>query len=394
MNKLTSNPVSDNQLQITPQELGFNNPFPNLFDSLLPGIDLTSMEITPQQMQQISTTVQTAIGDKFDDLKLNQVPGDITKIKNNTEPEKIKQKVEEGICEQTKPDKCLDKKVTQPLKEHITNTTNNLNITLLGFPDLFGDECKEVLEIVKDLKTKIYNEGNNAILEKKILAGIYATTLHNGVLLSNGIETTGVLANSNLWNSLELKDFCDNEIKSQAWVESIFKNTGTNLSKQKKKIYELNNFYVIGASLPEAWATRVGNDRPQMIVQFKPKNPNYTPKSSRWSMSIPHPNTEITKEKLIDLIPSYNKGDFQGLLQLKDNSKLIVYAGSIEEAASFIDAILAKNVINPKMIDAIPKVKLGTVTAGFKEVEVTPEIAKYFSKGQKDTLPDWIVYKK
>ena len=150
--------------------------------------------------------------------------------------------------------------------------------------------------------------------------------------------------------------------------------------------------------IPEWWQARVGSERPQLVVVFKPKNENNTKgKKSRWSLTIPHFNASISNvERQLRLIPDYTKGQYQGVLTLKDNSKLIVYAKSINEAERFIKKIVSSNLIDPKYIVNKTRIendiKLGRANGNFKEITVTPTSAKYFSTGQKNLQPDWVSF--
>ncbi|MDJ0577884.1 MAG: hypothetical protein QNJ65_22335 [Xenococcaceae cyanobacterium MO_234.B1] len=147
--------------------------------------------------------------------------------------------------------------------------------------------------------------------------------------------------------------------------------------------------------IPEYWAMKVGSNRPQLVVVFKPKNNSNTrDKNSRWSLTIPHFNATTSNLKnQLKLIPDYDKGRYQGILTLKDNSKLIIYAKSINEAETFIRKIVNNNLINNRYIDRSNyQLKTGKINGNFKEVKVTPTYAKYFATGQKNLQPDWTAF--
>ena len=129
---------------------------------------------------------------------------------------------------------------------------------------------------------------------------------------------------------------------------------------------------------------------------FKPKNEsnNLKNKTSKWSLTIPHFDVTGSKIKTkLKLIPDYEKGNYQGMLTLKDNSKLIIYAKSITEAEKFIKKIVTSNLIDKKYLDKTNyDVKVGKIKGNFKEVKVTPTYAKYYSTGQKNLQPDWVSF--
>ncbi len=152
--------------------------------------------------------------------------------------------------------------------------------------------------------------------------------------------------------------------------------------------------------IPEWWQARVGSDRPQLVVTFRPKNvsSNKSKKSdSKWCLTIPHFQASKSNiQQQLRLIPDYTKGQYQGVLTLKDNSKLIVYAKSINEAERFIKKIVSSDLIDPKYIVNKTRIendiKLGRANGNFKEITVTPTAAKYFSTGQKNLQPDWVSF--
>ncbi len=81
---------------------------------------------------------------------------------------------------------------------------------------------------------------------------------------------------------------------------------------------------------------------------------------------------------------------------LKDNSKIILYAKSGNEARKTIKKIITSNLIKTKYIvdrnRLDENIKVGEVRGTYKEVLVTPTYAKYFSTGQKNLQPDWVSF--
>ena len=149
--------------------------------------------------------------------------------------------------------------------------------------------------------------------------------------------------------------------------------------------------------IPDSWQVRVGRDRPQLIVIFKPKNSSYPKPDSRWTLSIPHFDfTSSNKESQLRKIPNYEKGKHQGVYTLKDNSKIIVYAKSNLEARPFIKSIVNNGLIKREQLYESTitddDIKVGEAKGTYQELEVTPTCAKYFSTGQKNLKPDWIEF--
>ncbi|NQZ65442.1 hypothetical protein [Crocosphaera sp.] len=85
--------------------------------------------------------------------------------------------------------------------------------------------------------------------------------------------------------------------------------------------------------VPEWWAERKGANRPQLSLIFKIKS-NGKQAKTRYLLTIPHfrYRSRISKPP----ITQYKKGSIRGALTLKDNSKVVVYASSEEEAKRVI----------------------------------------------------------
>ncbi len=149
--------------------------------------------------------------------------------------------------------------------------------------------------------------------------------------------------------------------------------------------------------IPEYFPMRIGSERPQLVVVFKPKSSNYPKQDSRWSLSIPHFDfNQGNISNQLKKIPDYEKGKHQGVYTLKDNSKIILYAKSGNEARKTIKKIITSNLIKTKYIvdrnSLDENIKVGEVRGTYKEVLVTPTYAKYFSTGQKNLQPDWVSF--
>ncbi|ELS04813.1 hypothetical protein Xen7305DRAFT_00045490 [Xenococcus sp. PCC 7305] len=190
MNQLAGNPLSSTSTIIEPSELGINNPFTDIFNQLFPQIDITNPEVTPLQLNEITTAIQETVQTTMNDIGLNNVPGDITTIKNNTTPEKIKETVDDSICKKAQPDKCIDKAIKDNNDSQTQEITNNIELKLQGivFPD-FSD-CQESLECLQELKEFLEKAWKSTTEDKKINAFNNTLLLHNAMLLSQDVTKT------------------------------------------------------------------------------------------------------------------------------------------------------------------------------------------------------------
>jgi hypothetical protein len=133
------------------------------------------------------------------------------------------------------------------------------------------------------------------------------------------------------------------------------------------------------ATTPEWWAVRVGSDRPQLIVVFRPPGGK-----SSYQLSIPH--YEGGKQPTI---PAYRKGGIRGEITLTDNSKLVVNAASEAEAERVLK-VLMRYVSSRYLKNR--EIKITKLRRAFKEIRVVPLFADFYSKGQESIRPDWRTY--
>lgn len=141
------------------------------------------------------------------------------------------------------------------------------------------------------------------------------------------------------------------------------------------------------AAIPEWWQLRPESHRPQLIVQFGEVRADGSIGKAMYPLTIPHFSGSKESAKKIDF--KWRKGSVEGILTLKDNSKLIVNAVSKEEAAKIIG--LASRYINTAQL-ANSFSKIGERKGQpFKQITVAPKVARYFADGAKSTNPTWVV---
>lgn len=157
-----------------------------------------------------------------------------------------------------------------------------------------------------------------------------------------------------------------------------------NLDELKQDILDALEDLDTNAVVPDAWQVKVGNDRPQLAIQFGNVLASGEIGSSRFNTCIPHWNGS-TKWALL---PRYRKGNIQGRIILKDNSRLVVYAYSETEAKKAIASLL--KFVKPSMIKSRTPF-IGQANGDFSTVKVKPTLAKFFEKGQLTEIPE--VYK-
>jgi hypothetical protein len=146
------------------------------------------------------------------------------------------------------------------------------------------------------------------------------------------------------------------------------------------------------AAIPMSWQIRNEGNRPQLIVQCAEedgvdKDGNKKYKSAKYPISVPHwdgsPGEKIS-------LPSYIKGNWEGIYTLSDNSKVTINAQNEIECKRILNAI-KPHISKQYLKDAYFKGGLIVRENPIKESRVKPRYGRYFEKGQKNNKPDWRV---
>jgi hypothetical protein len=143
------------------------------------------------------------------------------------------------------------------------------------------------------------------------------------------------------------------------------------------------------AVVPDWWQVRTGADRPQLVIVYA-NVINGKRGRSRWSVMVPHFNTQLKGRRDY---PKYKKGSCFATLTLVDNSKLTINAETEQEAERTVKAL--SSFINPAMLP--PDVNNLDIHTGKRKgkalsvVDVEPVTLSYFSTGQRNMMPDWVI---
>ena len=189
--------------------------------------------------------------------------------------------------------------------------------------------------------------------------------------------------------------------KEEATVKAIANKDGSGsnsvtIIQEYKELFKSNSELCLAknkddncvAGIPLAWQLRPEGDRSQLIIQCGEVDDKGKIGSPMYPITIPHyGGTKLKKSP----VPEYIKGNYEYILVLADNSKITINAKNKKEAEKVINAI--KLLIKPDFISKSYS-KSGLIKNNkfqIKETKVKPKMAKYFSKGQKQAKPDWIV---
>jgi hypothetical protein len=144
------------------------------------------------------------------------------------------------------------------------------------------------------------------------------------------------------------------------------------------------------SAIPLSWQIRNEGGKPQLIIQCAEENgvddkgqKKY--KSAMYPISVPH--WDGTASDKISL-PSYVKGNYEGIYTLNDNSKVTINAKSEIECKRILNAIIPRI---PKQYTKDAYFKGGVIVRDnpIKESRVKPRYGRYFKDGQKNNKPDW-----
>jgi len=141
------------------------------------------------------------------------------------------------------------------------------------------------------------------------------------------------------------------------------------------------------AAIPDWWQIRPEGHRPQLVIQFGEDLGNGKIGPAMYVITIPHYNGgKLTSSP----VPKYKKGSWEEIVTFADNSKIIINAFDKQEASKVVAACM--QIVNPKY-SVNSYSKGGRIRKGepLKEITVIPKMARFFSTGYKNILPDWIV---
>jgi hypothetical protein len=140
------------------------------------------------------------------------------------------------------------------------------------------------------------------------------------------------------------------------------------------------------ATVPEWWEYRPESKRPQGILVFQELKADGTIGNDPYSITIPHCNLGTAPIKAP--LTTYKKGNWQGILTLKDNSKLIVNCVDVDEVNRVIGAL--SKVIDPAYLVG-SFVKIGPHRGlDYKTITVRVMRLDYYPNGSKNMKPAYV----
>ncbi|MEH1851454.1 MAG: hypothetical protein V7L11_07155 [Nostoc sp.] len=141
------------------------------------------------------------------------------------------------------------------------------------------------------------------------------------------------------------------------------------------------------AACPDGWLIRPEYHRPQVIYQFAEidHSGNITG-APKYPITVPH----HISTKPDDALPNYKRGNWEIIYVLKDNSKVTIHSFDEDNGMTMLNAIKLR--ITPSYLDGayLSKSCLVVTDTDLAQITVKNRMAKYYSFGTKNALPDWV----
>lgn len=167
-------------------------------------------------------------------------------------------------------------------------------------------------------------------------------------------------------------------------IDAIYKALEMNYDANEEIWNKVKDGLNAIASLPDVYAVKTNRYKPQLQVFYKTKDDSR--RSSRWHFTIPH--FDPSKKNRLDP-PSYVKGSIMCVLELNDNSQIVINAKTKKEGKKIIRYFLPLIDRQQTRDINIEQIKYHEIpNRNLLEIEVKPDIAKFFEEGTNE-LPLW-----
>ncbi|MEH1785882.1 MAG: hypothetical protein V7L23_09950 [Nostoc sp.] len=141
------------------------------------------------------------------------------------------------------------------------------------------------------------------------------------------------------------------------------------------------------AACPDGWLLRPEWHRPQAVYQFAQIDANGNIIGApKYKITVPH---HIATKPTTGL-PNYQRGNWETIFVLNDNSKVTIHSKDATNGNLMLDAI--KLLIDPTQLTNayLSKSCLVVTDTDIARITVKNRMAKYWSTGAKNEVPDWV----
>jgi hypothetical protein len=140
------------------------------------------------------------------------------------------------------------------------------------------------------------------------------------------------------------------------------------------------------ATVPEWWQVRFEGGVEQVILTYREVKSDGSIGNDWYPITIPHPKNKT--KTTAKLTRDYVKGNWQILLTLNDNSKVILNAIDEAEGLSFLKTQIIP-LIDPAYLTKAKIKAAHFPDQGFGEIKVTHSQTDYFATGQRKLKATW-----
>ncbi len=254
---ITGFPVPDYQVT------RFDNPFDSIIDSLLPQITPPSTdnpyntELSDVQLdnvkQSLNQEVNQSIIATFAGLGITA--GTFTQLLNNTNPQNVKDTVDNAVCQNTQPQGCLTQGITNPLQQgqdFIKDKLDAIN-ALLSAGNVAANAA--ILKVTTATNAIVSAGWASTAIDKTLNAANFALSLHNAMMLSTNIAETVLETISIVLETVGVTDFEGNPINVTEWLSNKIREViegiigARNYTELSIKLTAANRIYQAGMNI-------------------------------------------------------------------------------------------------------------------------------------------------
>jgi hypothetical protein len=261
------------------------------------------------------------------------------------------------------------------IDNNINNNFNNINNNIGGINNNIGEINNNISNINNNLNLINVKLDKPEIIWQTIEVPIIACTFKDGAWTPETDNQSINIIATDTGNEAEKVFNLYQEIKKANIELCLAKNKEENSDKE------------CCIAVPDMWLIRPEHLKSQVCYSFAEVDSNNNIIGSpKYSIIIPH----HISSKPNNPISNYQKGNFELIYVLKDNSKITIHGFNESENLRILEEIKLR--IIPEYLNGAYLSKNSQIFPKtlLKEIEVKCTRAVYWSQGRKNSKPDWV----